>query len=81
MVCESAPVGGAMSLQPRYQIETLRTMPGQMPEQFNPNEWTFMAREFHPNRMTIVAVESKGFCLRSLPAWIDAQKFYSRVPH
>jgi hypothetical protein len=67
-------------IKPAFMLSDLQShwiyvRPGELSEHTNPDQWEFVGRTFHPNRLQTADVERQGYCERKLGVGIDVAKW------
>jgi hypothetical protein len=58
------------------QLLSVYVRPGELSAYFDASQWELTGRTFHPNQLQARDVERWGYCLRRLPSWVRAGKWY-----
>lgn len=61
-------------MPPELQRYAVYVRPGELDKYADPNQWDFVGRTVHPNRLRAGDVERQGYCERKIRAGIDLAK-------
>jgi hypothetical protein len=61
-------------MPPELQRYAVYVRPGELDKYADPDQWEFVGRTIHPNRLQVADVMRQGFCERKILARIDLAK-------
>ncbi len=61
-------------LPEKLASQSVYVRPGELGLYAQPDQWVYIGRTFHPNRLQAAAVNRHGYCLRPLPSGFDWEK-------
>ena len=54
--------------------QSIYVRPGELELYAKPDQWIYIGRTLHPNRLQVADVKRQGYCRRSLPSRYDWEK-------